>query len=116
MPRKPKLPPFEIVVQGLSTGEPVGPRTFVDDLSGEVILMAEHYGPYKPPADLDTLKRQRKQQVVEHQRMLLQAVGILPGQATLQRPQVELIPKGKRKIGQVGDKAMLIDMPKWRRL
>lgn len=106
MSRKPKPPPIpEIVVQGLSTGEIIRDRVGVCDLSGELIELAEHYGPHKPPEDLDALKVQRKNTLVEHQRMLLQAVGILPG---FVRPKAE----PKLAHGQVLTQSGLVFTPK----
>jgi hypothetical protein len=88
MPRKPKPPPIpELHIEGLSTGEVLRDRIAYDELDGgKPFLLPEHYGPYKPPADLHKLKTERKQRVVDDKRLLLQAVGILPG---LVRPKPE---------------------------
>jgi hypothetical protein len=116
MPRKPK-PPMDFVIESLSNGKLSIPREEGVDDWGELIPVPEIYGPFRPlQADPFVERDAQRKQVVKDKLTLLQALGLVERPESMKPKQVELIPKGKRKIGQIGDKAMLIDMPKWRRL
>lgn len=117
MPRKPK-PPLDIVIESLSDGKLAIARDIgIDDFSGMPIPVPEIYGPFKPiKADPFVERDAQRRQVVKDKLRMLQALGLVERPESMRPKQVELIPKGKRKIGEINGKAMLIDMPKWRRL
>lgn len=82
MPRRPKPPKHgqpDLVVQKLSTGEIVRPKSYVDELTGKVMPLPEHYGPHKPPADAYAKHVAEREQIRMSQHKLLEAVRIIPG-------------------------------------
>jgi hypothetical protein len=102
MPRKPKPPMPLLVIQTLSDGIN---RALVDDFTGELMPQPDARPPVDPMIAVNARKRAHREAA---QRVL---------DVAFAKPKpVELVPKGKRKIGEVGGKAVLITMPKWRRL
>lgn len=98
MPRKAK-PPMALVIEGLS-----GSDTKQDDFTGELIPSAKP----KPLSAQELRKRQQDRKKAAADRILAIAFA--------KPPQVELVPAGKRKIAEINGQAVLVDLPKWRRV
>jgi len=113
MPRKPSLGPGILRIEGLSDGREVRPSEYFDDLSQQWRPMAPDTAlPRVIVSAADLTERKQLAKLAAYQQILITS-GIWPGA----KPKtVELIPKGKRKIGEIAGKAMLVDMPKWRRV
>jgi hypothetical protein len=117
MPRKPKLPPIaNMVIEGLSDGREVRERSYVDELDGNKVKpIVQDMRPVRKLATgaelriakqhADRLAREAKASLVLQQ----------AGWDGYRKP-VELVPKGKRKIATLNGQAVLVIMPKWRRL
>jgi len=114
MPRKPKLPPIpELHIESLSTGRVIRPKSVPSDFDGEPIPIAQDSSPIKPLRGADVIQAERQRQAQADKQKLWTM--LKPDKMPQLGQQVELIPKGKRKIAEWGGKAVLITMPKWRR-
>jgi hypothetical protein len=112
MPRKSRSALPTLHIEALSTGKLVG---LDDEFTGQPIAQPLAQ-PRKTSAELRKVAtKQREQQRLS---VLVDAgLGPLVGYA-LKRKQVELVPKDKRKIGELNGQAILIDAPPkppWRR-
>lgn len=68
-------PQIYLEIQSLSTGEPIRQQAEPDDFGGEPIVMAEVYGPFKPPRAVDTLERERSERKQAQAQALLYKAG-----------------------------------------
>lgn len=109
MPRKarPGLP--ELHIEQLSTGKIYGLR---DEFTREPIP--------QPNARPRKTGHEYERERVEHQRQaqlsVLVDAGLGPLVGYAREPKlIEAVPKGKRKVAEFNGKAVLIDMPPWRR-
>lgn len=105
MPRKPRPALPDLYIEGLSSGA----RVLMDDFTGQPI--DQHQQPRALPKTGEEYAKLRN----EHKRAMAQRVLIDAGMIKLEPKLVEVVPKGKRKIGEVNGQAILCDMPKWRR-
>jgi hypothetical protein len=112
MPRKPGLPVVMFKIEGLSDGREIRPATFPDDFSGQVLPVIQDARPARKLKSGNELTAERNVNKLERSQTVLRLSGIWASAPKL----VELIPKGKRKIAMINGKAVLIDMPKWRRV
>lgn len=116
MPRKPKLPPIgNMVIEGLSDGREIRAASVVDDFTGQPIAVAQDMRPARRlktgaelRAELQQIERERKQHEGAEVLRKAKVRGFTD--------PVELIPRGKRKVGEIDGKAVLIAMPAWRRV
>lgn len=76
MPRKPKPPPRDLVIQSLSTGKIVQEQYIECEFTNELVAVPEMYGPWKPPADLLAKQAEQRLSMQAQQRRLLDALGI----------------------------------------
>ena len=113
MSRKPK-PPFELYIEGLSTGKPQRVQEYDDFEQGKLLPMPVDDTPDMPLRGADVIKAERQRIAAANKRKLWTM--LKPDKVPQLGQKVELIPKDKRKIAEWGGKAVLIDMPKWRRL
>lgn len=74
MPRKTK-PSRTLDIQSLSTGAPIRDADVPDDFGGEPIAMAEMYGPWLLPKDVNTLERERTQRKQAQAKAVLYKAG-----------------------------------------
>lgn len=105
MPRKPRLPE-PLRIEGLS-GQPIVQATQYDDFEPTKQILIAPTLPNYPKATGPEVIAERK------------AVDRARAQAFLDQfkpKQIELVPKGKRKIGELNGKAVLINNAPWRRI
>lgn len=120
MPRKPK-PPAPMVIEGLSTGEVMNAQTqFVDDIAGNpqpVYAVTQSHKRAVPPS-AEEMRKAMKARAMATSTLRNVTLVIDPSAGTLhlQRPSREVIPKGKRKIGELNGKAVLLTNEPWRRI
>jgi hypothetical protein len=107
MPRKPKSGPPILRIEGLSTVEEPKPVQFVDD-----------WGVMQTAPAIHTPRHIAKVKKAITAELMAAAGAVVLRKAKFNgfREPVELIPKGKRKIAEINGKAVLIDLPKWRRV
>ncbi len=107
MPRKPGPPPYIIRIEGLSTVEEPKPVQFVDDWGVMQTAPAVH-----TPRYIAKIKK-----AITAELMATAGAEVLrKAKFTGFREPVELVPKGKRKIAELNGMAVLVDLPKWRRV
>lgn len=110
MPRKPTpLPPILVrETLGETDGSPM-----VDDFTGETlghrIIQPTAQGPDLLQAMAD--RREARRKIAQAG---LENLGLIPRVLT-KAPLVEIIPQGKRKIGEIAEKALLVPARPWRR-
>ena len=110
MPRKPRPPLPELYIEKLSTGEQSG---LVDEFTKRPIPQP-NARPRKTGYEYVREREARRRQA--QLSVLVDAgLGSVIGYANAPK-LIELVPKGKRKIGEVNGQAILCDMPKWRRV
>jgi len=100
----------------LSTGREVRDATFVDDFEGEVLPIPEDSNP-TPLERIRTVsewERTKSAQRLQRAQDVLRDAGLMQRHAE-PKPQIELIPQGKRKVAQLGDLAVLAPIAPWRR-
>lgn len=109
MPRKVKPGPAILKIEGLSDGREIRPKTYVDDFTGQAMPVVQDMKPVRAMKSAQEVKDEINRAKRKQLDKILQAT-------KPQAKQVELIPKGWRKIGELGGKAMLVPMPPWRRM
>lgn len=107
MPRKPGIGPPILKLELLSSG--IDPR-LVDDFTLQPIPQPSVKAPSVQSAQdhRDANNRDR----AAAQRALLEHLGMLPSQPKLMAPAVQ----GMRAVGTIGGKAVMVQMPGWRRV
>ena len=108
MPRKPRPPMPNLHIEALSTGQQVG---LVDEFTQEPIAAPT---PAKPPREYSEWERTKSAQRLQRAQDVLCDAGLMQRHAE-PKPQIELIPQGKRKVAQLGDLAVLAPIAPWRR-
>lgn len=118
MPRKRQSIPI-LRIELMSTGQEYRPATGVVDDWGQPIVQPKVDGPINPLPSADEIIDKRRREKAANQRLLLQAVGILP----MPEQTVPIAPKlvakhipGKRVIGVMDGSALYVVMPAWRRV
>lgn len=123
MPRKRTAPPV-LRIEGLSEmGKAITkpePTTFIDDLGGngeELPIIQPKVVLQRIARDHREIARKAKVQEQAESLSMLVRLGLGQGRADpIPRPQVERVPKGYRKIGELDGKAVLFPLAKWRRI
>lgn len=118
MPRKRQSIPI-LRIELMSTGREYTPATGVVDDWGQPIVQPKIDGPMNPLPSADEIIEARRRKHAAAQRLLLQAVGMLP----TPEQTVPIAPKmvapairGKRAGPKLGEYVMMIDKPAWRRV
>lgn len=114
MPRKPR-PAIELEIQGLSDGQRIGPPAFMDDFTGQTVAVVKGDSALRKPRSSADYQRAVNLAKQEAGRRVLVMAGM--GQRIGVKPEpIVLVPKGKRIIGTINDRSILMDLPKWRRI
>jgi DnaJ-domain-containing protein 1 len=114
MTRRVRLPPVpQLRIESLSTGKVVREQEYDELDGGKPLPMPMDTSPDRPLAGAEDVRAQRQAAAQAAKRKLWTM--LKPDKVPQLGRKVELIPKGKRKIAEWDGKAVLIDMPKWRR-
>lgn len=111
MPRKVKPGPAILRVEGISDGVD---RRLVDDFTGEMIPQPDARPPKIQSAQ--AVRDQYNRERLAEKRALLERV--MPERMGRVRPRAKMVAphiSGKRVIGRLGDKAIYVTLPPWRR-